>query len=113
MPREIFFELIGNLFTFQSGYIQMTSSKLSRQFLITLHSNLVIFKLNSKSSEPVNVNCFTFQSGYIQIGSGIGGAVGGIPFTFQSGYIQMLAQSQGLYSGLSFTFQSGYIQIRF
>ena len=31
-------------FTFQSGSIQMTSSKLSKQFLITLHSNLVLFK---------------------------------------------------------------------
>ena len=44
-PREIFFELIGNLFTFQSGYIQIWDKIGNNMGSPTLHSNLVIFKL--------------------------------------------------------------------
>ena len=36
--------LISIIFTFQSGYIQMTEIWLLDRFLLTLHSNLVIFK---------------------------------------------------------------------
>ena len=44
ISREIFFELIGNIFTFQSGSIQMTLGLQRGIVVIALHSNLVLFK---------------------------------------------------------------------
>ena len=45
MPREIFFELIGNNFTFQSGSIQISTAPYTLRVAVS----------------------FTFQSGSIQI----------------------------------------------
>ena len=53
-------------FTFQPGYIQMKIRSLERSFSVTLHSNLVIFKLDVTANAPVIIS-FTFQPGYIQI----------------------------------------------
>ena len=54
------------VFTFQSGYIQIVSMEDFKKRQLTLHSNLVIFKLNLIIPSLISVD-FTFQSGYIQI----------------------------------------------
>ena len=58
--------------------------------LLTLHSNLVIFKyvFYTGVEKP---DFFTFQSGYIQIGKFCLSKPSLTLFTFQSGYIQMLS----------------------
>ena len=54
-------------FTFQSGYVQMEKlMKLDRNKL-TLHSNLVMFKLEDRLGCNLSIEDFTFQSGYVQI----------------------------------------------
>ena len=55
-------------FTFQSGYIQITSLKADTAFLLP----------------------FTFQSGYIQIMEKLEQVEATLTFTFQSGYIQIV-----------------------
>ena len=55
------------VFTFQSGYIQMYAEQFSIVRFFPLHSNLVIFKYNSWLFAPVRFWNFTFQSGYIQM----------------------------------------------
>ena len=86
--REVLRQLNATHFTFQSGYIQISCFLDVCNFFLTLHSNLVIFKLNKEKGINIqnelyipiwlysnkvrkqwsNVpKIFTFQSGYIQI----------------------------------------------
>ena len=96
-------------FTFQSGYIQITTGRLWPHSTQALHSNLVIFKLRMLAITR-ELSTFTFQSGYIQMRniqrslkrfrlyipiwlysnfSNKNLPLFAFPFTFQSGYIQM------------------------
>ena len=54
-------------FTFQSGYIQIITTLGKVVDIMSLHSNLVIFKLELKKYSISFKYIFTFQSGYIQI----------------------------------------------
>ena len=56
-----------NNFTFQSGYIQIAMATQKTAGQKTLHSNLVIFKCLNGLSQLILCISFTFQSGYIQI----------------------------------------------
>ena len=55
-----------DLFTFQSGYIQITKTIKEDDSQVALHSNLVIFKFEHDHLIG-HAHNFTFQSGYIQI----------------------------------------------
>ena len=108
----VYYYMLFDFFTFQSGYIQILScyplglslSTLHSNLVIfkwytlrldvwetyTLHSNLVIFKFKGGARFNIAVDNFTFQSGYIQIKIDCSVGFCGLTFTFQSGYIQML-----------------------
>ena len=58
--------MLFDLFTFQSGYIQITKKAKEMRNQAHLHSNLVIFKWK-RSSLLCESFPFTFQSGYIQM----------------------------------------------
>ena len=118
-------------FTFQSGYIQISFLRFALLLYYSLHSNLVIFKLN------LTLSFFAVIYLYIPIwlysnNTWMYQRIYQIAFTFQSGYIQIkcvaiveqviiLYIPIWLYSNnavlkltllyKSFTFQSGYIQI--
>ena len=120
-------------FTFQSGYIQIVTKPTQQKelnllyipiwlysnlrcqaytaiYLLSLHSNLVIFK-SFKPATSIRAVYFTFQSGYIQIQTFIRHHTFCFFFTFQSGYIQMYIINLSGFVLDGFTFQSGYIQI--
>ena len=78
---------------------------------INLHSNLVIFKSESRFNPKTYSSAFTFQSGDIQIEFKKGEFKLISLFTFQSGDIQMEYNQLLDYGSNVFTFQSGDIQI--
>ena len=59
-----------DLFTFQSGSIQILSGTGAAPWYLTLHSNLVLFKSIKHSCSHFHCKVFTFQSGSIQIKQG-------------------------------------------
>ena len=99
-------------FTFQSGYIQITSLKADTAFLLpfTFQSGYIQIKQQRFADEYII--SFTFQSGYIQIMEKLEQVEATLTFTFQSGYIQICPNCVILFNVPNvFTFQSGYIQI--
>ena len=105
------------VFTFQSGYIQMSDFEKIKNYLLklyipiwlysnvallkpyrlplsSLHSNLVIFKSTCELWHSLGLAFFTFQSGYIQIKFIFFSFKLTIIFTFQSGYIQIMLSEE-------------------
>ena len=76
-------------FTFQSGSIQMETRLTIVLSIVTLHSNLVLFKWVRRLQIRFICATFTFQSGSIQIGADNSQRAYIEHFTFQSGSIQM------------------------
>ena len=111
IPFQPYYKEIPVGFTFQSGYIQIGNYKHFGDLGQSLHSNLVIFKLRTRSRVVPMKIFFTFQSGYIQMEVKGLDVIDVDTFTFQSGYIQMLIERMKLRLALIFTFQSGYIQM--
>ena len=112
----------------------MICDKMKMYDIVTLHSNLVIFKWKPWQVHSSDLMNFTFQSGYIQIFISLNFQIHitalYIPiwlysnkakgqeenlmqmfFTFQSGYIQIIVKAATVPAKATFTFQSGYIQM--
>ena len=96
-------------FTFQSGTIQATTGISPSLASLSLHSNLVQFKLVGQE-RTICALSFTFQSGTIQAISEQRLETILCNFTFQSGTIQANATSIIFSNEVIFTFQSGTIQ---
>ena len=81
---------MSSTFTFQSGSIQIVCLIETNLNLMSLHSNLVLFKLIRNACSSMSPPTFTFQSGSIQIRTlFLKNTIFAIFFTFQSGSIQM------------------------
>ena len=76
-------------FTFQYGYIQMSSWK-SRPGKRRVYIPIWLYSNPERNTGEGAGSGFTFQYGYIQMTAGIVGNNLAPGFTFQYGYIQML-----------------------
>ena len=79
--------------------------------MLSLHSNLVLFKCLIEIQSLLVHLCFTFQSGSIQMESYNEYVENFLNFTFQSGSIQITVAPFTVLFISIFTFQSGSIQI--
>ena len=121
-----------NIFTFQSGSIQMMAAAVGPAILLFFTFQSGSIQIKSLPAVVIIVSIFTFQSGSIQMSSIKLTSISSFNFTFQSGSIQILLCHLysflprlyipiWFYSNVSryrtrdakndFTFQSGSIQI--
>ena len=102
---------VSRFFTFQSGYIQIDFCHPLSMTILSLHSNLVIFKFEKTDGTSYNLSSLHSNLVIFKCYPGGLAAIGEAIFTFQSGYIQINTAPYTQEISVPFTFQSGYIQM--
>ena len=87
-------QLPSQVFTFQSGYIQMSTRGPGRTDRWCLYIPIWLYSNDVVRYRITAISLFTFQSGYIQMALDTSLLYPLFFFTFQSGYIQMIDDNE-------------------